>query len=213
MRLRKKDKKDYRSDWSEFSIGEWIRITEIMKDTDLDELDKNSELLAVILKDENVLDYTIPEYMNRLPALSILTKEIDRPALKSVYNLGGTEYRLIRSEEKITAGKFIDFNTFLKNNDNILNEKNLSQVIALLLEPVGEGKEFLEIVSDVDTYMPITDGTAIAFFLTGQFLKRLDIFRRFLVRELVKAEGVSWKKKIQTGVAINQAFTQVKHLL
>lgn len=210
---KKKNKETYRSTWNEISVGEWERITEVVKNDDLDELAKNSALLSIVTKREDIESLPLDEYLKLVPTMKFLSTPIEKNKLCDEYMLGNHLYTLIKKEDKITAGAFIDFTNLLKNADNEINERNITQVIALVLKPVDDDIDYSQTMQDVDEYMSIRDALAIAFFLTKRYKKRLGAFRSLVVKTLMGMDEIPLRERIKLGVTITKTIDQVKSIL
>lgn len=159
-------------DYYDISIGQYLEIQEILEVEDVPELDKITSLIAVCknVDEDTVLDYDIQTFNKCVNEISFLFSPYPKEVMKEYYVLNGREYEVSVNLQKLTAGQYIDYQTFIKEPI-----KNLVELLSVFVIPKGKkyGDYDMEAVhKDIREYMSIVDGLAISgfFLLVSQSL-------------------------------------------
>lgn len=113
--------------------------------------------------------------------------------VKKWYVLNGKQYRLQADVENMTTAQYIDFQSI--HREDIFPV--LGELIAIVLIPKGctynDGYEHSDAVGDINNYLSVTEGLAIADFFTRRFVKSMRrLFKRanrLLTAAMVTAKG------------------------
>ena len=138
------------NNYKDLTLEKYLALREI--DLEQEEIDIQSEMLA-ILNDctvDEILSLKLTEYHNLVNEMSFLLEE-PKP-LKKVPNeikIGDKKYTVLRSARDMTAGQFIDYQTYIKDINTA--EKNLPLLMTCFCIPKGKkyGEyDFVELASE-----------------------------------------------------------------
>ena len=180
--------------YNDLTLGRYLQIREILKNSELDELDVQSQVMA-ILQDksvEEVLEYSLPKYSEYVRQMDFLG---DRPEPKAECPkhlvINGKKYDVIRRIEDINAAQYIDFQNYLKQPDP---DAKLAEILSIFIIPngckYGEGYDILDVINDIKEHLSITTCFNICFF----FLKKeTDSLQRTLI--FLELMTKIWRKR------------------
>lgn len=159
---------DMIENYKDLPLGKYIEIQDICKEEGLNELERQSAILAVLCDStpEEMLLLPILEYRQRAIKSRFLEEEPVFPKrVAREYRLG--EWTLIPTTDigKMTTAQYTDFTELQKEADLVL-------LLSCLLVPKGhrylEDYDVKALQADLRTAMPTTDALALsAFFLTS----------------------------------------------
>lgn len=147
--------------YKDLSINKYLEIKEILS-SDVEEYDKKVSLVAVLndMTEDEVLELPAKKFHIYLQGTAFLFNEIERKIPKDSYVLGGRKYELVLDMDRITAGQYIDYNTFLKSDDII-------GLLSVVLIPKGKkygDYDMKAVHRDIGEYLSIEEGSNIADF-------------------------------------------------
>ena len=179
------------------TVGKYLQIREILKNKDLEELDMQARLIA-LLNDttlEDVLSYSIPKYSSLVPNLDFLMEAPKaKPECPSSIKINGKKYNVVKKIDKINAAQYIDYQSYLKTDDP---EMNMAEIMSVFIIPEGksynEGYDLVEVVNDIKEHLPLLTCLNICFFFRKKemnYIKRTVIFLDLMMK--------IWKRKMKT---------------
>lgn len=162
---------DIINNYGALPIGGWLRIQRIVRDEQLEEIDKQVRTIAELsgLTPDEVLRLPIADYKKGVAAAEFLTHPIEedrrrRPA--KVYRLAGLELA-VQDMEKMTTAQYIDAQTFMdQGEDGII--PLLSVFLVPKGHPYGEGYDVQQVQQAVADHL----STEAVFDLAAFFLRR-----------------------------------------
>ena len=153
--------------YDKLSIGKWQEILEISETIGMSEEEKNIAVIAVLndLRDDEVLNLPLSQFAELNKATAFLTQLPQKRLMADKYILGDTEFKVLINLTQMTAGQYIDYQTYVKDPDN-----NLVQIISIFLIPKGkkynEDYDMAEVHKLIREHLSIVDAMSIsAFFL------------------------------------------------
>lgn len=172
--------------YNSLTIKKYLDIKEVLE-MNTEEIDKQVSLIAILADmDENdVYNLPLPEFqeLNEKTAfLNELPQTRNYP--KTKYKLGGLELETVLDMRDVTAGQYIDYQTFVKDSD-----KYLVELLSVFLVPKGkkynDGYDILEVQNAIRENLSIVEAISMsAFFL-------------MLCESLIKATVQSSIKKLK----------------
>lgn len=163
------------NEYEKLTLGKFLKLREI--NVLGDELDIQAEMIAVLSDStvDDVLSLPLREYGRRASALSFLS-ETPRPG-KGVPRrivLNGRKWRVLRDVREMSAGQYIDFQTYLGKGDT---EKWLKEILSTLILP--EGKEYadgydIQQAIDAMNDLPVLDALRISAFFLSKCRRSID---------------------------------------
>lgn len=173
--------------WNDISIEKYLQIQDV-NNSDLDELEKETQI-ANIIYGFDITELTIPEYKEKIKALSFVGTMPDKEKLASSYTINGVKYLTKADISIIQANQFIDFQNYAK-------QKDIIGCISCFFIPEGhkynDGYDMLN-VKKVIGQLPITSANALTFFFKTQYVILLVLSQRYSLK-LMKEMGMTNKK-------------------
>lgn len=175
------------------TVGTYLEICKVSRDESLEDLDKQVRILALLYGQtvDEILDLPLADYKVRAAASAFLEGPCEKvPRVASKYTLGDLVLVPTSDPSKLTAGQYIDFQTFAQKGEETLVEQ-----LSCFLVPqgckYGAGYDVLDVQRAIRDYLSVADVLALAaFFLTSwaESIRRTQIFserqRRRLERRM-----------------------------
>lgn len=123
------------NNYKDLTIEKYIKLYDIDASS-MEDIDIQANIIAILsdMTVDEVLDLPISQY-RKLAAETQFLKEI--PNTKRHYNnikINGKEYRVLEKVEDMTAGQYIDYQTYLQQN----SIKMLPYILSCIIIPKGE---------------------------------------------------------------------------
>ena len=155
--------------YGQVSVGAYLKVCEIAKDETRDDLSRQVAILAVLygVTEDEILDLPLGEYKARAAAASFLETPCENlPRVANKYTLGDLVLIPIADVSKMTAGQYIDFQTYVQQGEPALVEQ-----LSCFLVPegcdYGRGYDMAEVHAAIRDHLTIRDTLALCgFFLT-----------------------------------------------
>lgn len=178
--------------YKKLSIAKYDEIKNIMeKDIDdIDDIDKQVELIACLadMDIDKVYNLPIAKYEELVEKTSFLL-ELPKPKnnLPNKLSIGDRKYRIIKNVEKMTAGQYIDLQTYMKN------DMGIAYILATIIMPEGckynDGDYNIDdLHKDIYNNLNVEDALSIAFFLHRKLQITIEGTLRFLDWRMKKME-------------------------
>lgn len=182
--------------FNNMSISDYEKIYSL-KDNMTDAIDYEIELLSVLCNCsvDDILDLPIHEYQRlRNEAQFIAVFPDIKPKCPEKININGHKYVLTKDVSKITTAAYIDFQSYLKM------ENNTVYVLSCFLIPEGktynEGYNIEDVISDIKT-LDIITALEICFFFISTYLNLTKGIVRYLESEIKKQMKQTKDKEIK----------------
>lgn len=147
-------------------FGVYQRLMAVIDSTE-EESERNLSILAILtgIEEEKLLDYPLDEFSKLMSKAAFLLDQPKLDKVKAEYKVGGFVLCPVVKMSKITAGQYIDFQTYAKDGD-----KNIIEMLSCLLVPKGykynNGYDIEELQSAVRRDMNVLDIiTLVRFFM------------------------------------------------
>ena len=150
--------------WEKLTIGKYQELTAILNKGG-EEIEMKTEIISLLtdMDIDDVYDLPLPTYHRLLQSIGFLFEEIPHRQVLRKYNLGGIEFEVLMSIEKMTAGQFIDYQTFIKDP-----QKYLVELLSIFFIPKGhkynDGYDMVEVQKAIRENLSIVDGHSLAAF-------------------------------------------------
>ena len=160
---------DIIDNYNRLTIGQYIQIQEISKDANLEDIDKQVQIISVLtgMDEEEILHLPITEYKELVVKSAFLNPEnINYHPIAKRYILGKFELIPTRDFRKLETCQYIDFQTYAQDLDRYMVEF-LSVILVPKAHRYNEGYDILEVQDAIRDDMSVSDGISLAgFFLT-----------------------------------------------
>ena len=180
--------------WKDINIKTFKKINEIVKDTNLTDVEKEISLISIIfnLDDDHLYDMdlaTIHKYTNELEFINEFKPDYTKePKIKRIgdYEVG-VDYHL----SKFTVAQYVDFMAEINSN-----EPDIARLCATILIPRGhkynDGYNLEEFIERIEQEVNIYDAEALVFFYLIKSLKLINkshkaLMMRAMANKVVKA--------------------------
>lgn len=165
--------------YADLPVGKYLDILRA-NEGDADELDKQVATIAILadVPEQDILNLPLPEY-SALAAKADFLRHTDKGshAVAKSYTLGGLRLVPVADAGRITAGQFIDFQTFTKDG----LEKHLPEILSCFLVPdgktYGNGYSIPDVQDAIRQYLSVTDALSLLafFFASSEQLLRISL--------------------------------------
>lgn len=160
---------DIIDNYNRLTIGQYMQIQEISKDENLEDIDKQVQIISILtgVDEDEILHLPITEYKELVVKSGFLNPEnINYHQIAKKYILGKFELIPTRDFRKLETCQYIDFQTYAQDLD-----KYMVEFLSVILVPRGhrynEGYDILEVQDAIRDDMSVSDGISLAgFFLT-----------------------------------------------
>jgi len=172
--------KDKTYSWNDISFRQFQEIKTVLDDIE-DETDRSVRIAQIIYGDD-VIQLPIQTFNQLCGGLSFLSTEVPHDITVKEVTVNGRQYYFDGLLGKITTAQYIDFQNYLKNNDEV-------KCFSVFMIPKGhkynDGYDMLEVFEDIQD-MPIPILYSASFFFNRQFATFIKIFQRYSMKQLKK---------------------------
>lgn len=163
--------------YSEMSIEKYYELRDNMSE-ELEPLDFQVRLISILsdMDEDDVLNLPLDKYAEYVADLDFIY-ELPKPRnmFSSTIKINGVKYKLLKDVSKMTAGQYIDFQSYLDNELGV--EYTLSTIL------IPEGKSYgdydvMPVIEDIRKCLDIQTAISIRFFFHK---KLLNTIKRFLI--------------------------------
>lgn len=183
---------------NDISLGKYCEIVSIVQDFTLGEADKTI-YICNMLYGVDISKISMSEalpYINN--SIKLLNTDIPTNVnIKDYYILGNKKYRFTTDVSKINLMQFLDFQTYIQE-DNTIN--NYNKILSVFLVPEGasyndDSYNITELQILIDKELSITEAYNMGAFFLQLYKRYLRIFQNSLIWEVLTMKGVKWKEK------------------
>lgn len=163
--------------YSEMSIEKYYELRDNMSE-ELEPLDFQVRMISILsdMSEDDVLNLPLDKYAEYVVDMSFID-ELPKPRnmFSSTLKINGVKYKLLKDVNNMTAGQYIDFQSYLDN------KLGVEYILSTILIP--EGKSYGEydvapVIEDIRKYLDIQTAVSIRFFFQK---KLLNTIKRFLI--------------------------------
>lgn len=146
--------------------------------------DENERVYAIMeaVYGEDVLNLPLKDFNEKCKELSFLQKAIPNDLHVKNIKVNGREYYFDGLLGKITTAQYIDFQNYLKNEDE---QKTFSVFIIPKGHSYNDGYDMQQVFNDI-LDMPVPILFSASFFFIRQFELFIKIFRHYSIKQMKK---------------------------
>lgn len=176
-------------EYKDINIRKYKQLYKLQEDCfGMEDVDIQVKMISIIydLTEEEVLNLPLAEYKDKANGLMFLTAAPKpKKGLPTRLKLNGKEYKVIENVREMTAGQYIDYQSYISNNSTDFFSHILSCIIVPKNGKYGDNTE--ETINDIEEYLSVEEALTISNF----FMKKS--------RSLIKATlfYLEWKMKKQ----------------
>lgn len=172
--------KDKTYSWNDISFRQFQEIKTVLDDIE-DETDRSVRIAQIIYGDD-IIQLPIQTFNKLCSGLSFLSTEVPHDITVKEVTVNGRQYYFDGLLGKITTAQYIDFQNYLRNNDEV-------KCFSVFMIPKGhkynDGYDMLEVFEDIQD-MPIPILYSASFFFNRQFATFIKIFQHYSMKQLKK---------------------------
>lgn len=168
-------------------LGAYLDILDINSDECLDDLGRQTAILAVLtgLNEKDVLLLPLDEYASLAAHMEFLSHDVPQPrrSIGKILSIGKNKYRIPQNPAKITTAQFVDFRSWAESWKD--GKRPVPEILSTMIVPEGKtyGDDYE--VEDVQADIRENLDTVTAFALCAFFL---DSWRRYIMDSLSFSE-------------------------
>lgn len=135
------------NNYKDLTLEKYLKLQDIDW-TSMEEIDIQSTMISILsdMDINDVLDLPISEYRKMAEQLQFLTVE---PKIKShkidKVKINGKEFYVLKDVKDMTAGQYIDYQTYIQNGDN----KMLPYILSCVIIPKGKKYGEVDTIEDM----------------------------------------------------------------
>lgn len=184
MELKKKN-------WTQISINDYMELQEILEREDAVDAEIGIVALLCGVSEDEILDLPLPEYQRLRAEAQFIAQfpEVKNKAPKSI-TIGDYKYDVITNMRKLTTAQYIDFQTYLKQGDDV---KNLPYLLSVFIVPKGckygdDEYNIDDLAKDIKEYLPVVTAFEMCGFFQKTFLNSIKNTLFYLELKMGKAK-------------------------
>ncbi|MBQ3414529.1 MAG: hypothetical protein IJH39_04110 [Clostridia bacterium] len=164
-----------------------------------DVIDTEIGIISILCdcSEDDILNLQIPEYQKlRNQAQWIMKKPDVKPYAPKSIKLN-SEYDVYYDVSKLTTAQYIDFQSYLKQNDM---DKYLTHILSVFIVP--KGKEYgevpmEEVLDDLESNISIKMALSMCFFFITEYLTLMKLTLNCLESRMKKTKNQELQKKLK----------------
>lgn len=198
------------NNYRDLTMGKYFDILEVSRDNNLDELEKQVQIISLLSgkTTDEILDLPIGEYRDAVRQMAFLEHPSpdDKIRIARNYFKGGMELIPTTDFRKITTAQYIDFQNLTK-----LGEDKVVEVVSCFLVPkgckYGKGYDIADVQKAIREEMTVAEVLALSAF----FLRKFAL----LIHSSLSSCKVELKKlpKTEKTKAVMRRILEVESLL
>lgn len=198
------------NNYRDLTMGKYFDILEVSRDNNLDELEKQVQIISLLSgkTTDEILDLPIGEYRDAVRQMAFLEHPSpdDKIRVARNYFKGGMELIPTTDFRKITTAQYIDFQNLTK-----LGEDKVVEVVSCFLVPrgckYGKGYDIADVQKAIREEMTVAEVLALSAF----FLRKFAL----LIHSSLSSCKVELKKlpKTEKTKAVMRRILEVESLL
>lgn len=160
------------TNYNDLPLGAYLDIVAISDDDTREANDKNLAILSILTgqSEDDLLDLLIGEFSLLMQKAAFLSEPLPRKGKPAKsYHLGPFTLDVMADVAKMTAGQYIDFQTFAASNNDIAGM--LSTILVPHGHTYGDGYDPGRVRAVILEQLPIVEAIALSAF----FLKRCEL--------------------------------------
>jgi len=177
--------------WNECGIEKFYQIDDVVRDTELSQMEKNIKLISLLLEipEQDVYAMDMTTFNNNIQKLEWVNKfDFNKKWTPSSIVINGVKYNVVTKTKKLSIGQYIDFQTFWQRKD-IRNY--IGNLLACFVLPenkkYGEDYDPSELAIIIKDNLDIVTAYSLLFFSLKKFLD-LTMSSFFCLKRIAKTK-------------------------
>ena len=195
--------------YKQLTLEKYLEIKNL--DLEQPEIDIHVQIISILsdLSEDEVLDLPLPEYKKMVAKTSFLYEEpkAEKHPPREI-TINGRKYEVLRDAKKMTAGQYIDYQSYLKGDV----ESNLPLILSTFCVPKGEkyGETPVEDVVEDMKVIPVQTVLTLSRFFFRQSQNSINSILLFLEWTTKRMKKKEKNKEITE--KMETALTQIRTL-
>lgn len=198
------------NNYKDLTLEKYLQLRDI-DITELEPLDIQAQMIAILsdMTEDEVLDLSLPEYQRLVGEMLFLNEEpVPIKTIPKELTISGRKYSVLKNAREMTAGQFIDYQSYIK--DDV--EKKLPLLLTCFIIPKGKKYGQYDIAEVIDDMrmLPIETVLGLAAFFLRQSQRLISNTLTYLdwsVRRMERKE-----KKTETREKMKEAREKIRLL-
>ena len=198
------------NNYKDLTLEKYLQLRDI-DITELEPLDIQAQMIAILsdMTEDEVLDLSLPEYQRLVGEMLFLNEEpVPIKTIPKELTINGRKYSVLKNAREMTAGQFIDYQSYIK--DDV--EKKLPLLLTCFIIPRGKKYGQYDIAEVIDDMrmLPIETVLGLAAFFLRQSQRLISNTLTYLdwsVRRMERKE-----KKTETREKMKEAREKIRLL-
>lgn len=204
--------------YNDMSISLWREIRETLEDMgEASELEVQVALISLLSgkTEDDIRNLPLKEYSEMAGKTRFLMKQ---PNVKAVrprnLTINGKRYDLVEDVRKMTTGQYIDYQTYMQDNEDF---KNLAKILSVFIVPKGkaynEGYEVEDVIRELDEHLSINVALGVCFFFREKYRSWLNLmqgcFRKRMMRMMRKETNPEALEKMREIIGMMDSLRDI----
>lgn len=191
--------------YKDLTIDKYLQIKQLLQ-VDEEDINKQVTLLSIFsdLDEEEILNLKLDEYKQLNQQTDFLLEQPKPNKIATTYKLGKYELEPMVNMKDVTTSQYIDFQTFIKDQD-----KYLVELLSIILIPKGkkyaQDYDIYDVQEVIKNNLNIEDALGLtAFFLTllNSLIQTMQISCIRKMKKMMKKMKGEEKKKMQEQIIL-----------
>lgn len=196
--------------YDKLTLGKFLELRQ-MDITGMEEIDIQVNIIAILndMDEEDVINLPLPEYQKLAKQSVFLTSQpTPQNKLPKILKLNGKEYNVVTDVKNMTAGQYIDYQTYISYKE----EKYLPHILSCIIIPKGEKygqTDIMTTIKTIEEYLPISVAVSLsAFFLNRwQSLTKATLTYLILRMKMMMRKTKNKREKVMMRKAMREMIT------
>lgn len=184
--------------WDDVSLSKYEEIVKVFEDKDLEEMDKNVKVIAILedKAEDEIWDMPIGE-LGKYDISFLNDFNYPKNIKFNKIKIGEWDLVVDNNLSNFSVAQYVDFNTYWSEK-----RKDLAKVISVFLIPKGKkyntDYDLVKLVNDIKDNISLPMANGIAFFLLKRFMKSTHfsrVYLNLLTKRLMKKIGIKKRKE------------------
>lgn len=181
--------------YKELPLGAYLDILDINSREGLDDLDRQTAILAVLtgLSEKEVLQLPLDEYTALAGRISFLGQEVPQPrrSIGKTLMIGKHKYTVPQKPEKVTTAQFVDFRSWSDAWKD--GRRPVPEILSTMLVPdgktYGDGYEVEDVQADIRDNLDTVTAFALCAFFLNSWLAYIEASLSYSEKTLKRVEN------------------------
>lgn len=196
--------------YDKLTVGKFLELRQ-MDITGMEEIDIQVNIIAILndMDEEEVINLPLQDYQKLVKQSAFLTSQpTPQNKIPKILKLNGKQYDVVTDVKDMTAGQYIDYQTYISYKE----DKYLPHILSCIIIPKGEKygqTDIMTTIKTIEEYLPISVAISLsAFFLNRwQSLTKATLTYLILKMKMMMRKEKNMRVKVQMRQALRKMTT------